>query len=253
MQNTVDWWKYVRDEELKPLLDFLHGKKHFKNLKIGGGNGYQASKISKLGHDITSIDIFPAKPSYFNVEKMDVGKLPYASNSFDLVFTSVTLQHIKDIDSAFLEMNRVLKDDGFMIHIVPTSWWTIFTNFWHYYYIPKFLLNSFLKKFKSKSDIDRQIKKQNTNMLSNKASSKLKLLFFNPLGHNPSFIHEIFYFRKNNWKKILERYSLEIIDIKNCPISSTGYGVFQNKLLQSRKFFASHYFPTIICIIVKKL
>jgi len=256
IKKSTKWWEYVRDEELKPALNFFPKKKHSKILEVGGGNGYQASKILKMGYDITSIDIVPAHPSYFDVQKMDVTVLPYPDNHFDLILTSLVLQHIKNLDSAFLEMNRVLKHDGMMIHIVPTSWWTIFTNFWHYFYIPKFLFKSFLKKFNSQLNLKTKVTQNVSNEIKNNNHNKffkLKLLFLNPLGYNSSFISDIFYFRKNYWKKKLEKYSLKIIDIKNCPISSTGYAVFRNKLLKVRKFFALHHFPTIICIVVKKL
>lgn len=251
LKLNSDWWNFIRDEELKPALEFFP-KTNSKILEVGGGNGYQASKISEMGYSIISIDISPGTPLYHNVEKINVTNLPYQDQSFDLILTSVVLQHIADVDKAFQEMNRVLKDDGLMIHLVPTSWWTIFTNFWHYCYIPKYLLKSILKKFKLKSN--HNAPESNALELSiEKIDSKIKQLFLHPLGYNPSFVHEIFIFRKNNWKKLLQSHSLKIIAIKNCPISSSGYAVLKNKLLKARKFFALHYFPTIICIVVKKL
>jgi ubiquinone/menaquinone biosynthesis C-methylase UbiE len=249
--RTNDWWNYVRSQELKPLFDFLPKEKNIKILEIGGGNGFQASKISEIGYSITSIDISPKNPSYFHVEKIDSCNLPYSDHSFDIVMTSVVLQHIEHLDEVFIEMNRVLKSDGIMIHLVPTSWWSIFTNFWHYCFIPKFLIKSIKKKISNKLNCQINSKQKIQKEKSNQTI--LKKLFLHPLEFNKSFIHDIFYFRKNSWKRILKKYSLEIIDIKNCPITSTGYGVFKNKLLQARKFFALHYFPTIICIVVKKL
>jgi len=127
--SSINWWNYVRSQELKPVLDFLQNKKNIKILEIGGGNGFQASKISELGYQITSIDISPKNPSYYNVEKIDSCNLPYADHSFDIILTSLVLQHINYLDDAFKEMNRVLKSDGAMIHIVPTSWWSFLTNF----------------------------------------------------------------------------------------------------------------------------
>jgi len=250
--ESKNWWNYVRDEELKPALEYFPKEKHIKVLEVGGGNGYQALKISEMGYSIESIDLSPRKPQYYEVKKIDVTKLPYSDNFFDIILTSLVLQHIEQIDIAFTEMNRVLKNDGIMIHIVPTPWWSIFTNFWHYCYIPKFLISSFSKRIKTESNDYSENNKQITNYFDKRKISKIKLLFLNPLGYNPSFLHDIFYFRKNNWKKRLEGYSLKIIAIKNCPITSSGYAVLKNKFLKARKFFALHYFPTIICIVVKK-
>jgi ubiquinone/menaquinone biosynthesis C-methylase UbiE len=193
IKQSIKWWEYVRDEELKPALNFFPKGKHSKILEVGGGNGYQASKILKMGYDIISIDIMPAKPSYFDVQKIDVIALPYPNNHFDLILTSQALQHIKNIDSAFLEMNRVLKDDGVMIYIVPTSWWTIFTNFWHYCQIPKFLTKSISKNFLVKEITDNNhdfsVEKKQQNKIS-----KIIKLFLHPLDQNSSFLHDIYYF-----------------------------------------------------------
>ena len=249
-EKSKDWWEYLRDEELKPALEFFPSGKNIKILEVGGGNGYQAMKISDMGYSIKSIDIFPREPLHYNVEKINVIKLPYPDQHFDLILTSLVLQHIEHIDSAFKEMNRVLKNDGIMIHIVPNFWWSIFTNFWHYCHIPKYLLKSISKRIKSKDNYEN--KNYIDNSSNNNKTSKVKQLFFHPLGCNPSFIHEIFYFRKNNWMKKFEKYSLKVVVIKNCPIFSTGYGIFKNKFLKIRKFLALHYFPTNICIIVKK-
>lgn len=250
-EKPKNWWNYVRDIELKPALEFFPKNKNIKILEVGGGNGYQAQKISEMGYSINSIDVFPREPLYFQVEKIDVTKLPYPDKSYDLILTSLVLQHIENIDDAFNQMNRVLKDDGIMIHILPTYWWSIFTNFWHYCYIPKYLIQSISKRYKP--NLINNVDNSSSNIVSmEKIDSKIKNLFLHPLGYNPSFVHEIFIFRKNNWKKLLQQHSLQIIAIKNCPISSTGYAVLKNKLLKARKFFALHYFPTIICIVVKK-
>ena len=63
------------------------------------------------------------------------------------------LQEIYNIEDAFMEMKRVLKKDGVIIHIVPSSWWSLITNFWHYCFIPKYLIksNKFQQIFKVNS------------------------------------------------------------------------------------------------------
>ena len=140
--ESVSWWNYVRDEELKPALEILSKYDKIKILDVGGGNGYQAKKISDLGYSIKSIDISSHEKIYFNVEKIDVTQLPFPDKSFNVILTSLVLQHIEDLELGFKEMNRVLSDDGILIHLVPTSYWSLFTNFWHYCLIPKYLIKS---------------------------------------------------------------------------------------------------------------
>ena len=40
------------------------------------------------------------------------------------------------------EIKKIVKKDGIIIHIVPSSWWSLITNFWHYCKIPKYLIKS---------------------------------------------------------------------------------------------------------------
>lgn len=43
-------------------------------------------------------------------------KTQYIENSFDYIYSSSVLEHIKDLDGAFREMRRILKKDGLLIH-----------------------------------------------------------------------------------------------------------------------------------------
>ncbi|PCJ86985.1 MAG: malonyl-[acyl-carrier protein] O-methyltransferase BioC [Thiotrichaceae bacterium] len=45
----------------------------------------------------------------------DIEKLPFADNTFDLVFSSLSLQWCNDLNAAFLEARRVLKPGGLFV------------------------------------------------------------------------------------------------------------------------------------------
>lgn len=45
----------------------------------------------------------------------DIEKLPFADNSFDLIFSSLSLQWCNDLDAAFKEARRVLKPGGLFV------------------------------------------------------------------------------------------------------------------------------------------
>jgi ubiquinone/menaquinone biosynthesis C-methylase UbiE len=47
----------------------------------------------------------------------------FADSSFDLVFTSNMLEHVHDIDKCLQECRRVVKDDGVMLHTMPSRYW----------------------------------------------------------------------------------------------------------------------------------
>ncbi len=247
--NETYWWQLIRNGELVTALDFFPKGQNLKILEIGGRDGYQAELISKKGYNVTSIDINPLFPQFHPVQKGNINKLNFHENSFDLIFSSNMLQEIHNIEEAFIEMKRVLKKDGIVIHVVPSSWWSLITNFWHYCLIPKYLIKS--KKFQQifNSDIKKVNKKEQIKDL--KSSKKnLKQLFFHPLGANTSFIHEIFYFSRFYWRKLFEENGFKIMNKKNCPYFYSGYGIFKFKFIKIRKIFAK-FFPSCNCFVLE--
>ncbi|WP_179371823.1 class I SAM-dependent methyltransferase [Nitrosopumilus ureiphilus] len=251
-ENTEKkWWELIRNGELATALEMFPKKKNLEVLEIGGRDGFQAELISKNGYNVTSIDIKPLFPQFFPVQKGDINKLNFKENSFDIIFSSNMLQEIVSIKEAFNEMKRVLKKDGVIIHIVPSSWWSLITNFWHYCLIPKYLIKS--KKFQSIFNSDIKMENTNKNISKekevNSAEKNLKRLFFHPLGANTSFIHEIIYFSNFYWKELFRHNGFEIICKKNCPFFYSGYAVFKFKFLNFRKLFAK-YFPSCYCFVL---
>ena len=51
--------------------------------------------------------------------KMDITNIEYPEESFDYIYCSHVLEHIKDDKKAMRELNRVLKKDGWAILLVP--------------------------------------------------------------------------------------------------------------------------------------
>ncbi len=251
--NEKKWWELIRNGELITALELFPKEGNLKVLEIGGRDGYQAELISKNGYNVTSIDIEPIFPQFYPVQKGDINKLDFRENSFDIIFSSNMLQEIPSIDEAFMEMKRVLKKDGIIIHIVPSSWWSLITNFWHYCFIPKYLIKS--KKFQHifNSEVKKESSNREISKDGNDSSKKnLKRLFLHPLGANTSFVHEIVYFSSFYWKKLFSQNGFKIINEKNCPYYYSGYAVFKFKLIKLRKFLAKICFPSCYCFVMIK-
>ena len=53
--------------------------------------------------------------------RMDVTGIPYADQSFDVIYCSHVLEHVQDDRRAMREFFRVLKDDGWAILLVPVG------------------------------------------------------------------------------------------------------------------------------------
>lgn len=96
-------WKWLSTYRHKTIISsfvFSDGK----GIDFGGHNG-------PIWGNTEIIDIFPPK-MYRKIEHIKDGELDY-------IFTSHTLEHIKDLDYTLRELYRVLKEGGYMIVIVP--------------------------------------------------------------------------------------------------------------------------------------
>ena len=253
-ENNIQWDKHIRKLELDSALRFFPKNKKVKILEIGGKNGHQAKYISDMGYDITSIDVKPLEPLYFSVKKVVGSKLEFPDESFDVIYTSHVLAHIEDLEMSFKEMRRVLKKDGIVIHTVPTNWWSLLTNLFHYCLIPKYIFKSFKKQSYSADNQDEQ---SNTFLDNNEGTSdiskkqKIGMLFLHPLGLKTSFVEEIYYFSKYSWEKLFQKNGFEVISIKNGDYLYSAFGIFKMKLYGGRKFLAKRNITSSFCFVLK--
>ncbi len=85
-------------------------------LDVGGAEGYKAALARHLFNcevqscDLSSEAVKRAK-DIFNVDgkTIDIHNLPFDDNSFDVVLCSETLEHVKDLEKATMELIRVCK------------------------------------------------------------------------------------------------------------------------------------------------
>jgi ubiquinone/menaquinone biosynthesis C-methylase UbiE len=97
-------------------------------LNIGAGTGNDASTLHKFGvvHVVdinqSALDLIPMQ--YVSEKKCcDACKLPYESNTFDIVTAFDVIEHIVDDHLAVSEIFRVLKPGGMLIFTVPAYQW----------------------------------------------------------------------------------------------------------------------------------
>ena len=98
-------------------------------LVIGTGGGEEMEKFQELSPDswVTGITLSPKEHEHCIKKKLDVKiadmhKLPYKYETFDILFTSNTLEHSISPFIAMCEMNRVLKMGGYALIIIPSVW-----------------------------------------------------------------------------------------------------------------------------------
>lgn len=103
-------------------------------LEIGFvSGGYSLFALEKLGFEVSGIDNFydgidegfDTLPNYIKStieSKVEFNygditkKTHFSDKSVDIVYSASVLEHINDIEMAFIEMKRILSDDGLLIH-----------------------------------------------------------------------------------------------------------------------------------------
>jgi SAM-dependent methyltransferase len=101
-----------------------------KILEIGSGTGQQALVMSQLGFDVAAIDVGSSNYSdarVFPILNYDGRVIPFPDSSFDIVYSSNVLEHVRDLEGLLTETRRVLRQGGISVHILPTHTWRLWT------------------------------------------------------------------------------------------------------------------------------
>ena len=131
----------IRARELKIIQSYLPKGKEIKILEVGGGTGKQAMLLREKGYDVHSIDLENSNYSQLKndiVTIYDGITIPFANDSFDVVFSSNVLENIEDLGNIMSELKRVTQPGGIGIHLMPSPSWRLYTTItdlisvWHF-------------------------------------------------------------------------------------------------------------------------
>jgi len=246
-KNVQDWLHFIRHQETIPILKLLPDGS--KILEIGGGDGYIASLFSKNGHVVTSTDIVPRYPSLFPVQEMSADDLAFSNNTFDIIFSSNVLEHIKELQPVFKEFKRVAKEDALFIFVLPTPAWRLISSFWYFFRLIDTSLSKIFNLFLKGTKI---INKDNSLYENHVETEKIKFLYMkkikqkilHPHGEYTSFIHEIYYFSPFRWKCLFINSGFKIKSHKRGPLFYSGESIFKFRFIKIRKFLAKYFFSS---------
>lgn len=108
------------------------------DVACGSGYGTQmlsnvAKKVVGLDVDATSVDYCKSHIHKDNCEFLlwDWVRIPFDDNTFDVVVSFETIEHIVDYHGFMKEVKRVLKPGGTLILSTPNYMWEVYKNIYH--------------------------------------------------------------------------------------------------------------------------
>ena len=111
--------RFVEKPMMMSMMPNLKGK---KVLMLGCGTGEESKFLKNFGvnsEDLVGIDISSksielAQESYPDIKFIvaDMADLPFEDNTFDFVYSSLTIHYSSNPESVYKEVYRVLKNDG---------------------------------------------------------------------------------------------------------------------------------------------
>ncbi len=135
---------------LLSLLEDGHGK---RALDLGCREQFWAEKLKEKGYEVVSVDLEPQNERVLRVDANE--PLPFADESFDLVWCTEVLEHIVNPPVTLAEINRVLKPGGQLLLSTPNSYFWVFRMFRLFGKAPAELQNADHKQFFSYEDLRR--------------------------------------------------------------------------------------------------
>jgi SAM-dependent methyltransferase len=114
MQTCYD--KYIVGDfsDSKQIVSVLDIGSICKNISGSYRQVFKDDKIKYIGVDLK-------RGKYVDVVLEDPYKYPFESESMDVVISGQTFEHCEFFWEAFVEMSRVLKKDGYLFLIAPSS------------------------------------------------------------------------------------------------------------------------------------
>lgn len=125
-------------EDTIRLLDRF-AKPHGNLLEIGAGTGWQAKALANAGYEVEAIDL-PAQSGIsghalsreWPMRDYDGSHIPFADDSFDILYSSNVLEHVVELDTLAADMKRVLRPGGVALHLLPNPQWRLLSLVTYY-------------------------------------------------------------------------------------------------------------------------
>lgn len=260
MIGKTNWTAYlhaIRKREVELVFSLLP-KKHFSSgLEIGAGDGFQTTLFAPHVDHLISSDLNfkrikeSTKIPGVTYRAVDADSIHgvFEDKSFDFIFSSNVLEHLRDPQAFLTGTLPMLTDDGFAVHIIPSRHIKIF--YLLFYYPNMFLLavDRILGRLRGEPlfkgggiDLENNI---NSDKPQQKQPSRFKRFIFpKPHGNFPTHTKEFIAFGRNRWERMFKMAGYTIHAHAPGPAFS-GYGFgfsFLRKILEHFGVSSEHIF-----------
>jgi SAM-dependent methyltransferase len=207
-------------------------------LDIGAGTGVQALALQNSGFEVKAIDLADspyADERVFPVADYDGRRIPFEDDSFDVVFSSHVLEHVKDLDAFLVEIKRVLRPGGAAIHLIPTASCRAWSMAAHYLWATSRVLDAVVSHAMSRA------KKTSSETPRMPRSSRewASTLFAPRHGERGAAANEFFYYRRRWWVERFARSGFRTTCIESSGVFATMSNALAARLsLETRERLA---------------
>lgn len=223
----------VRAAELEDIRSFLSPGSTI--LEVGGGSGFQASLLRSWGFDVVSVDVEVPADAVGDVELYAGEELPFPDDSFDVVFSSNTFEHVEDVGLTLSETKRVLRDGGIAIHLLPSSTW----RWWHTVAIWVFAVKVLILSLGQRIGVQRS---GSPNLAHATAERRIpvglvlrRLFLPQPHGAYGSAIEELSAYSRGSWTRVFRSAGWRVLDAHGNGLFYTGYDLWPSLSMRWRR------------------
>jgi SAM-dependent methyltransferase len=197
---------FLRQVEMEQVLPFLPAGARI--LEFGSGTGKQARLLADHGFDVVAVDLASsnyASDRIFPVQDYDGHHIPIEDKSVDVIFSSNVLEHVENLEEIFGEFRRILKPEGFALHVLPTTAW----RFWSF---ATGIAASLRAAVLMPTELAHPPAGGRWNVL--KRDLRRIASGFIPRAHGTSAegLSELWTFSRMAWRRKFNRYGFEIVD-----------------------------------------
>ena len=204
MNTNISYGLHLKLQIIKELGQTLTPESTI--MDFGCGSGKNVQELRGLGYSAFGCDIKFRSDKNTDTESMknegiirliDMNeyRLPFKDGLFDFVFSDQVFEHVQNYAETISEIRRVLKPDGFCLHIFPSRYKLIETHIkiplssiiqsypWLYFWALAGIRNEFQSKLPARkvATLDYDYLRKSTNYLSKKQLTKEFKAYFNEL------------------------------------------------------------------------